>query len=113
MNKIITTIAIFAILAIATTTTGATNVQASSSFKDLARSIGQSLEDVGSDIDNAKAGYDQGYNDGKRAGLDGNSSDCPQSNDLSGYCLGWGSGYSRGSQSREDVNGNENSNDDD
>lgn len=45
--------------------------------------------------------------------LDGSSSECPQSNSVSGYCLGWNSGYYRGEQSREDVEENQNNNNDD
>jgi hypothetical protein len=53
-----------------TTTTTATNVQATS-LEDLGRGIGKNLEDLGSDLDKANDGYQQGYIDGKRAGIDG------------------------------------------
>jgi hypothetical protein len=59
----------------------------------------------------AVTGYNNGYNDGKRAGLNGDSNQCPESDSTSGYCIGWGAGYDRGERSREDVEGNQNSDD--
>jgi hypothetical protein len=38
--------------------------------------------------------------DGKSAGINGDSSSCPQSDGLSGYCLGWNDGYRDGEDAR-------------
>jgi hypothetical protein len=60
---------------------------------------------------NAIQGYEQGRDDGKRAGLNGESSACPQSDPLSGYCLGWGSGYDQGKEARDTANSEQNGDD--
>jgi hypothetical protein len=63
--------------------------------------------------DDALTGYNQGKADGKNAGLRGESNQCPQSNDVSGYCLGWGSGWIDGADARKDMeslNGGNNNN---
>jgi hypothetical protein len=64
----------------------------------------------------ALAGYNEGVRDGKEAAANGQSNQCPQSDDLSGYCLGFGTGWNRVSNAQEtlnDVNSNNNNDDDD
>jgi hypothetical protein len=55
------------------------------------------LHDLGDGVDN----YRQGKRDGIDAGARGDSDICPSSSNA--YCLGWGMGYARGQDSREDV----------
>ena len=40
----------------------------------------------------------------EQAGADGKSNQCPQSNDASGYCLGFGSGWNRVSNAQDTLN---------
>ena len=65
-------------------------------------------------------GYNEGERDGTNAALNGQSNECPQSNGLSGYCLGFGSGWNKVSYAQNTLNeansnnhGNNNNNDDD
>jgi hypothetical protein len=61
----------------------------------------------------ALTGYNQGVSDGKSAAANGQSNQCPQSDDLSGYCLGFRSGWNRVSDAQktlDDVNNNNNNN---
>lgn len=60
--------------------------------------------------------YEQGISDGRDAAADGDSDACPQSDDLSGYCIGLGTGYKEVSGAQETlnkVNCNNNKNNDD
>jgi hypothetical protein len=83
-----------------TTTTTTTNVQASDDCRDK-----PFPQDIACGLGNAATGYD-GAND--------RSSDCPQSDSMSGYCLGWKDGYNDGSDARRDMEketgGNNNNN---
>jgi hypothetical protein len=60
--------------------------------------------DLGDAIDRTGANYNQGEADGKHAGVNGYSNDCP-SNDAS-YCVGWNIGYNHGFKSAQTVNAN-------
>ena len=95
-----------------TTTTSATNVQASDDCRDK-----PFPQDIACGVGDAATGYDNGYSDGKSAGIRGESSNCQQSDSLSGYCLGWNDGWRDGSDARTDLEqengGNNNNNDDD
>lgn len=64
----------------------------------------------------ALAGYKEGVRDGKEAAANGESNECPQSDGLSGYCLGFRTGWNEVSNAQEtmdEVNNNNNNNDDD
>jgi hypothetical protein len=58
--------------------------------------------------------YNQGVTDGRQAALDDDSDECPQSDSLSGYCIGFGTGYKdvkRAQDTLNQANGNSNNND--
>ena len=58
-------------------------------------------------------GYNQGVSDGKKAAANGESSQCPQSDDVSGYCIGFGTGWNKVSNAQntlDEVNNNNNNN---
>ena len=109
-QKALKTGIIAAILLVAAilTTTMATNVQASNNNDCAEKEI---FGELLCGANEAISGYNEGVSDGKRAALDGESNDCPQSNDASGYCLGFGSGWNRVTNAQETLN-DANSNDD-
>ena len=78
-------------------------VQASKSnfFENLGDDLGKGLKNLGRDIDQASGQYNQGYQDGKLAGVSGTDKDCPSSD--TAYCVGFTSGYNRGAESRSIV----------
>lgn len=67
--------------------------------------MGQDLSNLGNDIDTASTNYNQGVDDGERAGVNGQRSECPSNDTV--YCVGWNTGYSKGSRAAEIVNENE------
>ena len=94
------------ILLVVLLTITTTNVQASTNdfFGELGRDIGNSLAELGDDIDDASSNYNQGVRDGKHAGVNGQSSQCPSNDTV--YCVGWNTGYNKGSGALETVNEN-------
>lgn len=59
------------------------------------------FENLGKDIDDAGRQYQQGSQDGRQAGVNGDSKDCPK--DDTAYCVGFSGGYATGKNSKEVV----------
>jgi len=97
--------AILLVAAILTTTT-TTNIQASNNCDE--KPLFAELLCGGTD---ALQGYNQGVSDGNKAGLNGDSSDCPQSDSASGYCIGWNTGYNKGSDDKKNYEENKDNDD--
>ena len=93
-----------------TTTTTATNVQASNNNDCAEKEI---FGELLCGANEAISGYNEGVKDGKQAALDSKSNDCPRSNDVSGYCLGFGSGWNKITNAQNDLNEANSNNDGD
>jgi hypothetical protein len=97
-----------------TTTTTATNVQASNNNDNSNCSEKEVIGELLCGLDEAATGYTEGVKDGKQAALNRQSNECPQSDDFSGYCLGFGSGWNKINNAQNDLNeakGNDGDND--
>ena len=68
------------------------------------------FEKIGCGVDNAGQSIKDGERDGKRAGVNGESSACPVVGDAA-YCTGWDLGYGDGRDARNDLNEVQNSDD--
>lgn len=97
-------IAVLAILVMTTTT--ATNVSASSNCAQKSF-----LAELACEGQGVLSAYNQGEADGKQAAINGQSNECPQSDSLSGYCLGFGSGWNKITYAQKELNSVQSSDD--
>jgi hypothetical protein len=107
-TKFITTTTIAVLAIIVATTTTATNVKASNNNdNDNGCSEKQFIEEILCGVGDAVRGAGSGYKDGNYAGINGNDSECPQSDRSSAYCLAWAAGYHSGATDRKNVERNQ------
>lgn len=110
-TKFITTTIIAVLAIIVATTTTATNVSVKASNNCSEKSVLAEIACRGQEVYSA---YEQGIADGRAAALDDDSDECPQSDSLSGYCIGFGTGYKdvkRAQDTLNQANGNNNNDD--
>jgi hypothetical protein len=102
-----TTIAVLAIIVTTTTTATSVPVKASNNNNDndndncAEKSVLAELACEGQGIVKS---YNQGVADGRQAAFDGKSNECPESDSLSGYCLGFGTGWNRVNYAQKELN---------
>jgi hypothetical protein len=94
-----TTIAVLAIIVATTTTVANVNVKASADCEDK-----KWLAELACEGQGILKSYNQGVADGRQAALNGQSNECPESDSLSGYCIGFGSGWNRVNYAQKELN---------